>query len=215
MRLNHRIIKTENVDQNLLNSFLEPYKENCKYLKKAQFQYSYPRNLIGGNLITSDLLTQKLGLNLKFKPQGIWYIKGDFAIPDSCYIADTGHFNAVEFNICYNQLMYVMIAHWLQRQLFETMNNWDLATFKEYQLSNFLIVRLNSNFKKPINAKKFQGTISLDKYSSRGNLILLKTSCTFTDDNDGWADGEVKIAILNDLAKQQNGSSQTSNKIPV
>ena len=36
--------------------------------------------------------------------------KGRFSIPESCYIDDTGHFNAVEFNICYNQLAYVLFA---------------------------------------------------------------------------------------------------------
>ena len=36
--------------------------------------------------------------------------KGRFSIPESCYIDSTGHFNAVEFNICYNQLAYVLFA---------------------------------------------------------------------------------------------------------
>ncbi|MGW6540873.1 FcoT family thioesterase [Streptomyces sp. NPDC055051] len=35
---------------------------------------------------------------------------GMFTIPEPCYIDDTGHFNAVEFNICYNQLAYYTLA---------------------------------------------------------------------------------------------------------
>ena len=46
----------------------------------------------------------------KGKDAGLISAKGRFSIPDSCYIDDTGHFNAVEFNICFNQLAYVPSA---------------------------------------------------------------------------------------------------------
>ncbi len=57
-------------------------------------------------------------------------------------------------------------------------------------------MRFSSTFKKPINSSNFQGSLSINKYSSRKNLIILKTSCTFSDDNDGWSEGEVTIVIL-------------------
>ncbi|MEA5549548.1 FcoT family thioesterase [Anabaena cylindrica UHCC 0172] len=175
MKTDIKIIKIDEVSQDLLNVFLEPYKEDCKYLKKAQFQY-----------LDSGCSDHKCS----------WLIKADFSIGESCYIADTGHFNSVEFNICYNQLFYVMIAYLLENQLLEVMKHWDLDIYKRRQLSDFLIVKFSSTFKKPINSSNFQGTLSINKCSSRSNLIILKTSCAFSDDNSGYSEGEVTIAIL-------------------
>ncbi|GAB1537958.1 fatty acyl CoA thioesterase FcoT [Scytonema sp. NUACC21] len=182
MDFHQRDTKIDEVNQNLLEIFLEPYKQDCKYLKKAQFQY----------LETNNLLDRS-----KSSHQNSWSIKADFSIPESCYIADTGHFNSVEFNICYNQLFYVMIAYLLEKKLLDVMKDWNLETYKRRQLSDFLIVKFSSIFKKPINSNNFQGILSINKYSARGDLIMLKTSCTFFDRNDGWSEGDVTIAILN------------------
>lgn len=182
MDINQKIAKIDEVNQNLLEKFLEPYKEDCKYLKNAQFQY----------LQTSDLLDKS-----KSEHQFLWLIKADFSILESCYIADTGHFNSVEFNICYNQLFYIMIAYLIENKLLDVMNDWNLETYKRRQLSDFLIVKFSSTFKKPINSSNFQGTLSINKYSARGDLIMLKTSCAFYDRNGGWSEGDVTIAILN------------------
>lgn len=181
MNINQEIIKVEDVSQDLLNVFLEAYKDDCKYLKHAQFKYP------------------KIGEIDKSQSdnQGLWLIKGEFSIPESCYIAATGHFNSVEFNICYNQLFYIMIAYLLENHLLEVMRDWDLEIYKRRQLSNFLIVKFSSTFRKPIDSSHFQGTLSINKYSVRGNLIMLKTSCAFYDNNDGWSEGDVTIAILN------------------
>lgn len=155
MNIEREFIKVDDIDQNLLNRFIEPYKKHCKYLPKAQFQY--PKSADGGR----------------------WFVQGKFSIPESCYIDDTGHFNAVEFNICFNQLCYVAIAHLIQNKIAEAMEGWDLETYKRRQLSDFLIVKFKSAFKKPINARKFQGTLAIKKCTARGNLIMMKTSCAF------------------------------------
>ncbi|MEG4118241.1 FcoT family thioesterase [Microcoleus sp. N9_B4] len=187
MDINQKFTKIDDVSQDLLDAFLEPYKENCKYLKKAQFQYPEP----------SDLPDRS-----RSKNQGLWFIKADFSIPESCYIADTGHFNSVEFNICYNQLFYILIAYLVANKLLEVMKDWDLEIYKRRQLSDFLIVKFSSNFRKPVNSKNFQGTLSINKFSARSGLIMLKTSCAFYDHNGGWSEGDVTIAILNAKSSQ-------------
>ena len=173
MKIEQNFVKIDNVDRDLLKRFIEPYKKHCKYLKKAQFQYPESPDL------------------------GRWFFQGEFSIPESCYIADTGHFNAVEFNICFNQICYVAIAYLIQNNLVEAMEDWDLETYKRRQLSDFLIVKYSSAFKKPINARNFQGSLSINKCSARGNLIMMKTSCNFYDNNEGWAEGDITLAILN------------------
>lgn len=173
----HQTSRTEQISQVLLDRFLAPYKEDCRYLKRAEFQY-----LDGA--VDRPATEQS------------WLISGDFAIPESCYIDDTGHFNSVEFNICYNQLFYIMIAYLVEHRLLKVMSDWDLEVFKRRQLSDFLITNFSSKFKQPINSDSFQGELSIDRCFARRDLILLKTSCAFFDQN-GRAEGEVTIAILN------------------
>ncbi|MBP5971286.1 hypothetical protein HW132_00690 [Brasilonema sp. CT11] len=195
MNINQKFTKVDDVSQDLLDVFLEPYKENCKYLKKAQFQ---------------DKETSRLIKKSNSENQGLWFIQADFSIPESCYIADTGHFNSVEFNICYNQLFYILIAYLVKNHLLEVMKDWNLETYKRRQLSDFLIVNFSSTFKKPINSRNFQGTLSINKYSARSKLIMLKTSCTFYDNNGGWSEGDVTIAILNSQPEETiNGCHET------
>ncbi len=195
MNINDEFTKVEEVSQDLLRIFLEPYKDDCKYLKKAQFQY-----------LDSKVAPEKFNSENK----NLLSIKGEFSIPVSCYIADTGHFNSVEFNICYNQLFYVMIAYAVEHKLLTVMKDWDLAIYKRRQLSNFLIVKFSSTFRKQINSHQFQGTLSINKSSERGNLIILKTSCAFYDSNDGWSEGDVTIAILKSEPDISLDDSRTS-----
>ncbi len=182
-----KFTKVDDVRQDLLDVFLEPYKNNCKYLKQAQVHYPESSHLLDKS---------------KSDRQESWFIQANFSIPESCYIDDTGHFNSVEFNICYNQLFYILIAYLVENKLLEVMKNWNLEIYKPRQLSDFLIVNFSSKFRKPINSQQFQGTLSIKKSSARNKLIMLKTSCAFYDDNGGWSEGDVTIAILNSNNEQ-------------
>jgi hypothetical protein len=73
------------VDSAVLAVVLAPYKLNCRYLLSVVAEYGQK----GCSLASA---------------------RAEFSIPESCYIASTGHFNAVEFNICYNQLAYSLMG---------------------------------------------------------------------------------------------------------
>jgi len=176
--------KTSQVSQVLLDRFLAPYKADCRYLKQAQF-HDFSSAMSPTSCSESECS---------------WLISGDFAIPESCYIDDTGHFNSVEFNICYNQLCYIMLAYLIEHQMLAVMSDWTLDTFKRRQLSDFLITGFSSKFRQPINSDSFQGELSINRCSARRNLIILKTTCAFFDRN-GRAEGEVTIAVLNKQSK--------------
>jgi len=179
MKLAQKFVKVEDINQELLDRFLEPYLEHCKYLKKAQFKYP------------------------ELQSGEAWTIEGDFAIPESCYIDDTGHFNSVEFNICFTQLFYVAIAHLLQNNISKTLAGLDLETYKHRQLSNFLIVKFSSSFKKTISASNFQGTLQINRCTISADLIIMDTTCAFTDNNKGKATGKVTIAVLKSKNKEK------------
>jgi hypothetical protein len=188
MNINQSYSRVEEVSSGLLERFLAPYKENCRYLKRAYFLDNLSDS-------ASDNLPQKSDLG------NAWLIKGEFAIPESCYIDDTGHFNSVEFNICYNQLFYIAIAYLVQHQLLKEMSDWDLETYQRRQLRDFLIVKFSSAFKQPIDSDAFEGILSINKCAKRGNLIWLKTSCAFYD-RQGRSEGEVTIAVLNEESSE-------------
>ena len=159
------------LDQAMLDTVLEPYKPNCRYLKSATVEHG-----------SSDPLIKACGI---------------FSIPESCYIVNTGHFNAVEFNICYNQLTYCLLAKCIECELVDSLAGWDLAEFSRRQLPDFLITRFFSSFRKPLKADEFVGRVQLLKVSTRREAIFMKTTCQFDDRCGGRADGGATFAIVN------------------
>ncbi|ALL67689.1 FcoT-like thioesterase domain [Paraburkholderia caribensis MBA4] len=126
--------------------------------------------------------------------------RGIFSIPESCYIQSTGHFNSVEFNICYNQIMYDTIAHASKYGLTPYFSDWGVDGFFQRQLPDILITRFQSRFSRSINPNQFQGEFSIK--STRFHrvdkpFLFLKTYCRFFDHADGEAVGEVDLAITN------------------
>ena len=188
MDINRSFSRVEEVSKELLEVVLAPYKSDCQYLKRALFHYP-----------SDDSPVSSLG-----------FIKGDFQIPESCYIDDTGHFNAVEFNICYNQFFYILIAYLVQNRLLPEMDDWDLEIYQRRQLSDFLITRFSSTFRKPVNSNAFQGMLSINRCVARRGLINVKTSCAFYDEY-GWSEGDVTVCVVN----QSNQSTAQPSASPV
>lgn len=174
--------QAEIVDAELIRAILEPYKENCKYLKKV---FVDPGSGPDGDDTASGVISAR----------------GEFAIPESCYIRDTGHFNSVEFNICYNQFVYVLLAYCVEHKLLDAMKDMDLETYKRRQLPDILIVEFASRFKKPVNSIYFYGKLTIRKVTVKRSIIFVKTECSFHDDNKGRSEGEVLLAIVDSGAK--------------
>lgn len=164
--------KVIEIDPEFMKLALRPYRTHATYLKKAYVE------------IDEDAGT--LGLSAR----------GEFSIPESCYIDDTGHFNAVEYNICYNQLGYVFYAYCVQQKLIAELDDYDIDTFWEKQLPNWLILKINSGFRRVLNAKKFYGTWGIKSVKKMQAITYMDTFCTFNDDGRGESTGEVFIGIL-------------------
>lgn len=165
-------------DTELLSQVLRPYRSHCQYLKSAVLEAAPgPR----------DQVT----------------VSGEFEIGDSCYIDDTGHFNSVEFNICYNQMAYYLIAKSVKDGLLDVFRNWMLDDFWRLQLGNVLITDFKSAFKREMRGKRFSGAVSvidvvkLEKTERWDPLVVIRTSCNYWDETGGNCRGEVKIAISN------------------
>lgn len=165
------------VEPEFLDKVLRPYRRDCRYLKSVCVDFDGADQ---GSLPSWETMNAN----------------GVFSIDQSCYIDDTGHFNAVEFNICYNQLAYVLLAVCVRDRLLPALSDFTLETFFEKQLSNFLIANINSSYHSQIHPRKFFGRVRILSARQRGKLSILKTLCAFTDEHEGRSDGEVKLAVL-------------------
>jgi hypothetical protein len=166
-------VTVSDIDDDFMARVLKPYFNHSRYLKRAWFQQSASNDL------------QSLIMN------------GEFAIPESCYIDDTGHFNAVEYNICFNQICYVHMAHCIKNALIpELSEDYDMDTFFEKQLPNVLIAKLTSSYQSQLNAKLFYGTYGISAIKKTSSCTFIKTYCRFYDDANGRSKGEVTLAVL-------------------
>jgi len=165
-------VSLSEIDDGFMTQVLKPYFEHSRYLKRARFQHAE-----------------------SFDPQSL-IMNGEFSIPESCYIDDTGHFNAVEYNISFNQICYVHLAHCIKNRLIPELSDYDMDTFWEKQLPNVLIAKLTSSYQSQMNAKRFYGTYGINAIKKTSKCTFIKTYCHFHDDGNGKSTGEVTLAIL-------------------
>jgi (3R)-3-[(carboxylmethyl)amino]fatty acid synthase len=169
-----------------LDQILEPYRPTrTDYLKSASVVPSGRRN--GAPVILT--------------------LRGLYRIPSSCYIRSTGHFNAVEFLICYNQLAYLAFAHIIRTRMIEDVGLASVSAaareqlsrltyddFRRQQLASMLIVKTTTRFKAPISPERFTGELRVQKLFYRNRTCYATSSCAFEDDRGGHAEGEVLLA---------------------
>lgn len=155
----------------LLDDILHVYKPHCRYLKRA--------------VVEPGTAGEPLPVVLR----------GDFGIAESCYIDDTGHLNAVEVNIAFNQAYYVLTAQACASGLVPELADWNLERFRRWYLEGSLIHDLSSRFKRVIDPRAFQGEIAIASAVRTRRFVVLKLTHRFWDANDGLASGAVTMAL--------------------
>lgn len=162
---------------------LAPYKPHCRYLKSSVVELPEAG---------ADHLVR---------------LHGELGIPSSCYIDETGHFNSVEFNICYNQLIYTLMAQCVASSILPAFGAMTLGEYFARQLPDVLIHEFSSKFRRPLDARAFRGTVSIVEAQDRRKFLVLATHCTFEDGHGGTAQGEVSLAIVNRELASPNGGA--------
>jgi hypothetical protein len=171
-----------NISEAFVTDILKPYRTNAKYLKSAQITRFMDKALATGGTKDGSLLTGT----------------GRFSIPESCYIDDTGHFNAVEFNICFNQLAYVLFGKCIEEGMLQRLSLEEvdsLLEFKRQQLPSMVIVSIESRYYKQLNSNDFQGELSINKISSVGHAWFFSTSVAFSDREGVKCKGSAVLAF--------------------
>lgn len=159
------------VEEAFLSRVLAPYKPHCRYLKAARVYHG--------------------------EHDSVCRIEGQFEIPESCYIDDTGHLNAVEVNICYNQMLYTLYAASVDRGLIPAMRHLSLDEYLSRQLPDVLIHKIDIAFKSPIDPRRFHGEMAFQSAVDRRKFILFPSVCRFGDERGGRAVGKVSVIFDN------------------
>ncbi|MGD2076363.1 MAG: FcoT family thioesterase [Gammaproteobacteria bacterium] len=176
------------IESDFVREILSPYKDHATYLRSA--------------FITDGPAQGTLAPRRDAAKKSLMTAFGEFAIPESCYIDDTGHFNAVEFNICYNQIAYVLFAECFRKRLLHRLApsladklSMDYDGYRHHQLSSMFIVKYQSKFKQPIDSDLFHGELSVQRVSSMADTFFAHTHIAFSDAGGGYADGSVLLAF--------------------
>ncbi len=166
-------ISTIPISEELLVRVLEPYAyKGCRYLIDAEYR------------ATEDSVVAV----------------GNFSIPESSYIRSTGHFNAVELLLCFNQLAYSAFAPAILNEEIPVLVGWSIEDYFDYQLPSMLIKTTSSRFRRPINAHRFSARLVCKDFEVvERSWRYLKVPCAveFWDSDGGSASGEVELAALN------------------
>lgn len=161
------------IAEDLLSRVLEPYSyKGCRYLIDAQY-----------SAIEDSVLAY-----------------GSFTIGESAYIRSTGHFNAVELILCFNQLAYSAFAPAILNKQISALVGWSIEDYFRHQLSSMFIRSSSSRFRRPVDPQKFSARLLCqDLQVIERTWRYLRVPCVieFWDDNGGAASGEVELAALN------------------
>jgi hypothetical protein len=161
-------------DPALRERVLAPYREHCKYLRSIAVR-SEEDSVVA---------------------------TGEFTVGESYYIDSTGHFNAVEYNICYNQAAYYLIAQSIRHRLLPAFDGWTIDDFWERQLGEVLIVEFSTMFQHQIDPRAFSGELTFGSSwaqpatATSPPLVAIETRCRFWDETGGACRGKALLAVV-------------------
>lgn len=127
-------------------------------------------------------------------------VEGNHRIVESAYIDDTGHFNAAEFIISYNQMVYVGLATAIRDQIIPALAGWSMDDYWERQLPDVLITKMNTRFRSAIDPRDYHARLTISEFEYRNRrqpVLLFDTEVRFWDGGGGEASGDGQIALKN------------------
>lgn len=165
----------------LLERVLRPYRTISRYVLDADCEHPADRRRPQPD-----------------QPDSWIAIESRCSIPGSCYIDDTGHFNAVELNIAYNQMLYAGLAAVAELRLLPDLLAWDLEAFFRHQLPDVLILDYHARFPRPLDPRAFRGRFEIREVLPKPHkqMVLLRTHCRVECERGGHAEADVVIALV-------------------
>lgn len=180
------------VSQEYLDQILDCYLPHVRYLKAAHVEFGE----------RGEPFESELG-------GCVAVARGEFRSVPAWYIRDTGHFNSIEFNICYNQLAFVLVGQCIERGVVSALSaQLPKQEFRERMLPDLVISRYSVNFERPMQALDFCASFGIMKVISKMGRLFLQTRCWVGPAQDRWcARGEVMLAVVRSVVAESRASS--------
>ena len=170
------------MDAALQQRVLAPYRDVARYVHRAALS----RRTGAGSPRLADPTT--------------WIrLDAECGFTAPCYIDATGHFNAVELNITYNQMLYLALAETVRQRLLPELRHWSLDDFFRAQLPDVLIGDYHAHFRSPMKSARYTGWFCFTDVRPRParKMLLLQTRAGCHDGNGGECSADVRIALVN------------------
>jgi len=158
------------VSEDIINKALITYiAKNTRYMTKAQID----------------------------KKENTIVLKANFSIEESCYLYPySGHFNAVEALMCFNQMLYVALLGGIKKKMFSFYDHITPDEFNLHRQQVYILEIEKNKFKKQIDNNHFQGFLELKPLHKIKERIYV--NCHFGFGNDDKCNsfiGNIKVFI--------------------
>lgn len=90
----------------------------------------------------------------------------------------TGHMNAVEFNLIFNQMMYIAIGQSIDWGWIPELEGYDKNYFMKKYWPDFLITKISSQFKAPLDVSSLYGTMRIKAIKKSSRHIFFELDLT-------------------------------------
>lgn len=170
------------------------YRPDCRYLQDAWLEH--PVGYEPVSLLNND------------NDEVFVRAHGNFAIPASFYLAPPEdeaeyatfrHFNAVDSNLCFNQLAYVLSMEGSKSGLVPLDRfGVDPEHIRCRKVAvNMMIAKINTTFVRPIDPSQFTGWIAIRTIFERKGMPFMELEFQFSDlEGPGLAVGECRGVVF-------------------
>ena len=118
-----------------------------------------------------------------FKTDNIVKLSADFSIKESCYLSPgSGHFNAVEALMCFNQMIYVALLGGIDKKMFSFYNHITPDDFNNHRRKVYILEFEKLKFKKQIDNTSFHGKLEIKPIHKVGDKIYVDCCLGFGND---------------------------------
>ncbi|SAK92192.1 FcoT-like thioesterase domain protein [Caballeronia temeraria] len=160
------------ISSSLKDSILEPYKQECVYIKEAFRDVTQDKSLV---------------------------TIAEVCVPVTFYGSETGHFNAVESLLCLNQLAFLAIAELIvddePHELRKSIRTTSIHVFKEHVLTRTFITSVRMQYRRTLDGKNTFMRLAFTAARKRAGLIFLASEFAFID---GSSTFEARPAFMGD-----------------
>lgn len=164
----------QQVEPQLIEKILEKYaQKNCAYLKQAAVT------------VSSGALSMENS-----------QLAGEFSVLSPVHIQCGSHFNAVEFFICANQMIYVLSGHFAHQGLLKIQHqSIDFDAFIARRETCYIARVKEVKFASVIDSLEFYGEVTIQRERDRSGKKYIEAKLRFFDNHEGYAEGVMSLVM--------------------